>query len=251
MVGLTLLFVAAAVIVALLVLAVAQVAGVTRSEDRWGLPRVAAVVSLGTMVLTVVVTSWVTLTVLLASKLDVTVPIGELPVRTRGGLTFDPPPGARILSGGFDQVSVTAEGVGSTARIAFAASFVLAGATLIGVAWVVWRLARSLGKHDPFVLGSRSLTAVAVMVMTGGILSSVAGDLGGWAASHDLFAVSGWGAATTGPPPASAADLGWPEPAGFSLTIPFWPLAAGLVLELLASVFRYGAQLRRDAEGLV
>lgn len=35
------------------------------------------------------------------------------------------------------------------------------------------------------------------------------------------------------------------------LHVPYWPLVAGLVLALLAAVFRSGQQLRKDAAGLV
>lgn len=37
----------------------------------------------------------------------------------------------------------------------------------------------------------------------------------------------------------------------FDLTLPFWPIAAGLAFAALATIFRYGARLQRDTEGLV
>jgi hypothetical protein len=47
------------------------------------------------------------------------------------------------------------------------------------------------------------------------------------------------------------AQYGWPTPYGFQLTVPFWPVAAGLGLALVAAAFRMGAQLRHDTQGLI
>jgi hypothetical protein len=38
---------------------------------------------------------------------------------------------------------------------------------------------------------------------------------------------------------------------GFSVSLPIWPVGAALALIALAAVFRYGARLQRDTEGLV
>ena len=56
-------------------------------------------------------------------------------------------------------------------------------------------------------------------------------------------------ARTTGP--AAISWWTWLVTAPFALTVPFWPLGAGLALALLAAAFRAGERLRRDTEGLV
>ncbi|MCW5954351.1 MAG: hypothetical protein KIT69_19035, partial [Propionibacteriaceae bacterium] len=155
-----------------------------------------------------------------------------------------------ILSGGVDRVTVEATGFSTQVRVLGLLAGVLGGATLIGVCLVVDRLARSLGDGDPFALGGNALRWAAWIVLIGGVLASVVGDLGDWLASRELFRVTGWSVIGAGET-SSIAELGWPEPSNLSLTIPFWPLGAALVLALLAGVFRYGGRLRRDTEGLV
>ncbi|MDR1077560.1 MAG: hypothetical protein LBL55_02630 [Propionibacteriaceae bacterium] len=217
------------------------------------LPLIATIVAGATAVLGTVSTVVGIVTKLTADRLTVTVPIDPLGIQLAPGVALDPPPTATILAGGFNQVMVEAAGIGQSARLAYAASSLLSGLTLVGVAIVVWRLARALRTGDPFRLSSSALTWAALIVVGGGILASVAADIAHGLASQDLFQVTGW-SVTNALPTAenpTLADFGWPGPTEFALTIPFWPLAAGLVLALLAGVFRYGAQLRRETEGLI
>jgi type VI protein secretion system component VasF len=50
------------------------------------------------------------------------------------------------------------------------------------------------------------------------------------------------------PPDGSSAAF---TDGGFSVTLPWWPVGAALALLALAAVFRYGAKLQRETEGLV
>lgn len=53
---------------------------------------------------------------------------------------------------------------------------------------------------------------------------------------------------------AAHAALGEDDPSGppvFQLSVQFWPFAAALVLAALGAVFRHGARLQRETEGLV
>lgn len=177
----------------------------------------------------------------------VTVPVETLPLRLPEGLV---PFGlnATLTSGGFDRVTVTATGFTALTRTALALAPALAAATVIAVAVVVLRLARSLGDGDPFALSATAVATTGWVALAGGTLSTWAGNLADWMASRDLFGAIGWSYPDDLSDPAA---LGWPSAAGFRLDLPFAPLATGLALMLLAAVFRYGAQLRADAEGLV
>lgn len=211
------------------------------------LPRVASFVSRATIVVSVLWVAVLGITMFAGGTVGVTAPIAPLPIRLDEGVELH---GLRaaILSGGFDQVTVQASGLSLPTLLVLLAAAVLSSGTLIGVCLVVDRLARSLGEGDPFALGGKALQRAAWIVLIGGMLSSMLGDLGRWLASTDLFWVEG---ASWSGEAGSLTELGWPEAAPFSLTIPFWPLGAGMVLALLAGVFRYGRQLRRDTAGLV
>ncbi|MGC3952916.1 MAG: hypothetical protein QM804_01460 [Propionicimonas sp.] len=216
---------------------------------RMNLPKVASFLSRGTVVVTVLYLVVLATTLFGGGPIRWEAPITPMPLRLAQGLELDGLTTA-ILSGGADRVTVEATGLSPLVRVLGLLTGVLAGATLVGVCLVVDRLARSLGEGDPFALGGNALRRAAWIVLLGGVLSSVVGDLADWRASHELFWVDGASWSGDGEF-TSLTDLGWPEPASLALTIPFWPLGAALVLALLAGVFRYGHRLRRDTEGLV
>jgi hypothetical protein len=201
----------------------------------------------------IVVAAFVALLTLLDLSGDtttVTVPISQMPVKVPSGVTLD---GLRatISDGGFDRVTVTAAGLSVGARWTAAASVLLAMATAIVVAFVVLRLVRSTQEGDPFALGSRALIRTGLVVLVGGTASVWVGDVGDWLASRELFGTGGWSGVDVGADVTSLSQLGWPEPAAFRLDLPWAPLAVAVVLALLAAVFRQGARLRADTEGLV
>jgi hypothetical protein len=177
----------------------------------------------------------------------VTVPIDLMPVRLPDG--YEPMGiSATVVSGGFDRVTVTASGFTVFTRIMLALPPVLFAATTITLALLVMRLARSLGNGDPFGLRSRAVATAGWVALLGGMLGTWAGNLADWLASRDLFGAIGW--SYTGDV-SDPTTLGWPSAAAFRLDLPFAPFVAGLLLLLLAAVFRHGAQLRADADGLV
>lgn len=177
----------------------------------------------------------------------VTVPVETMPLRLPEG--FNPfGLNATLTSGGFDRVTVTATGFTVLTRVALALAPVLAAATSIVVAVVVLRLARSLGEGDPFALSATAVATTGWVALAGGTLATWVGNFADWLASRDLFGAIGWSYTDDVSDPTT---LGWPSAAALRLDLPFAPLAAGLALMLLAAVFRYGAQLRADADGLV
>ncbi|MGI6877189.1 hypothetical protein [Microbacterium sp. gxy059] len=96
-------------------------------------------------------------------------------------------------------------------------------------------LARDALAGTPFTRAVvRTVTAVAIAVAAGGILSHLLLDISGALAVRD-----------------AAADLGLDAPPTFALSLPLWPLAAGVGIAGLAAVFRHGERLQRDTEGLV
>lgn len=229
---------------------VVGMAVVVVAQLRVNLSKVASVVSRITIVVSMLWLVLMGFTLFGGGPLTVTAPVVPMPLQVSDGVELHGLT-ASILGGGFDRVTVHATGLSTTMRVITLLGAALGSATLIGVCLVVARLARSLGERDPFALGGAALQRAAWIVLVGGILSSVLDDVANWRASLDLFWVGGWSATGDLDSVADVTQFGWPQPAPFSLTIPFWPLGAALVLALLAGVFRYGGNLRRDAEGLV
>lgn len=180
-------------------------------------------------------------------RTTVTVPVSVVPIHqpTEDRLLG---PTATIAGGGFDQVTVVADGLSSLTRLTLASAVLLWSVMAIAVAAVVIRLARTLDGGDPFALSSTALVTTGWIVMVGGTAATWVGSLGDWLAASDLFAVNSW---TSSGSDVDPARLSWPEPGQLRLDLPWMPLLAGLGLIVLAAVFRHGAQLRQDAAGLI
>lgn len=242
-------FVMSTVALGLLAVVSAVMAAVIHSGSR--LPKIAEVLGYVVVVATTIGAVASAYPLVAGGPVTVTAPVTPMKPYVAEGIVLDHGPLATIVSGGFNRVTVTATGLGIGARLALLASLLVAAATTIAVSVVFIRLARSLRTGDPFAVGSRALLATAWIVFIGGAVGALLGDWGGAFASSDLFEYSG----ATLPANWSSTDMivdhGWPEPVMLSFTIPWWPLGVGLVLALLAAVFRYGEKLRRDAEGLI
>jgi hypothetical protein len=243
------LLVMSAFALGLLAVVTLLMAGVMRSGPR--LPKIAEVVGWVVVVVTTVSAMASAYPLLAGGPVTVTAPVTPMKPYVATGIVFDPPPTATIESGGFDRVTVTTSGLGLGARLTLLAAVLVAAATTIAVSMVIIRLARSLRAGDPFALGSRALMVTGWIVMIGGSLAAVVGDFAGALASHDLFEVSGANLPSDWSSTDEIVTHGWPDSASLVFTIPWWPLGVGLVLALLAAVFRYGEKLRRDAEGLI
>jgi hypothetical protein len=81
---------------------------------------------------------------------------------------------------------------------------------------------------------TRSMYIGAVVVAVTGLGSDVLSSIGQTAILRDLL---------------SPGDTGYPE--FFYVQSTLWPLGAALLLAALAAIFRHGARLQRDTEGLV
>lgn len=185
------------------------------------------------------------------NEVTITAPISGPSISLPPNVTLEEGPVATMHWGNFSEVTVGATDLSASAKALLILGALASAVTLISVCLVVDRLARSLSASDPFVVGEKALRWTSWIVLFGGITSEVLNLVGSHIAARDLFWVTVWSATGDIGDVASLTELGWPQWQGLSIPIPFWPIGAAIVLALLAAVFRYGAQLRRDAEGLV
>ncbi|MFS0713146.1 hypothetical protein ABC195_04635 [Microbacterium sp. 2P01SA-2] len=165
------------------------------------------------------------------------------------GVTIDTGPTAEVVGGGFMVAEVDVSGVGPLARGLWTAGQALwslipaAIAALIAVACFQLLAGRAF---DRIIV--RMTMATAVIVAAGGTAAQLLSDIAGSMASHELFTrgSAGW----TEIPGIDDPFAWWPQ-ATMNVTLPFWPIAAGLGLAALAAVFRYGSRLQRETKGLV
>lgn len=157
---------------------------------------------------------------------------------------------ATMVSGGFTSVELDVEGLSPLTRALWTAPRVLAlrvpGAIAALIAYACWLL---LGGR-PFAAALAKVTfATALVVLVGGMAMQILGDVAGSAASSEALT---WTSARY-PDIAgidSAVQASRPSPRT-DVEIPLWPIGAGFGLAALAALFRYGADLQRDTEGLV
>ncbi|QLD12077.1 hypothetical protein [Microbacterium oleivorans] len=165
------------------------------------------------------------------------------------GVTVDDGPTARVVGGGVTAVDVDVAGVSGLARGLWTAGQALwalipaAIAALIAVACFQLLAGRAF---DRTVV--RATMATAVVVAAGGVAAQLLSDVAGSMASHELFALV---SARWEDIPGIEHPLDWWPNETLSITLPFWPIAAGLGVAALAAIFRYGSRLQRDTEGLV
>ena len=231
---------------------VVRTAGGRRSEPADSSPtgsgravEIGAAIVAGLAILTTTIAVLVTL---LQAQLTVTIPVETVPIEVPAGVTFTNGPEAEIVGGGLDQATVLIDGLSVTTRLLLAGSILTGGAMVVIIAVAVLRLARGIRLGDPFdrsVATAISVTAVTVLV--GGILSSILGQLGAWNASREALYVWGWNSTNPGVPEGLGPD-GWPQPAGFVLTLEFWPILIGVSLAAVATAFQAGTRLRTRAE---
>lgn len=215
------------------------------------MPKIVALVSYAVMVVVAGMTAVAGITLMSGAAVEITVPITPIKPSLPAGVTLEPATPATIESGGMDQATLMVSGLPLTTRLVILAAMLLSAATAIAVCVVVIRLARSVMSGNPFALGTQALIATGWILLIGGVLASLVGQIGNVMACYDIFEYIGGNAPENWNPAGPFAGPGWPEPAGFNLSIPWWPLGGALVLALIAGVFRYGAQLHRDSEGLV
>lgn len=115
---------------------------------------------------------------------------------------------------------------------------ILAG-TLLGliasaaITWAIYTATRRAGMREPFHPSvSRTFAMASIVVMASASVGALADSIGMTLA---------------------ARSLRWEEGVEipFQLSIPLWPFAVAVGLFALSAIFRYGAQLQRETEGLV
>lgn len=215
------------------------------------MPRIVALVSYAAMVVVGGLTVLTTIALMTGTAVKVTVPIAPIKPYLPPGVTLEHATPATIEGGGMDQATLLVSGLPLNTRLVILAAMLLAAATAIAVCVVVIRLARSVASGNPFALGTQALIATGWILLIGGVLASLTGQIGDIMACYDIFEYTGGNAPESWNPAGAFAGPGWPEPAGFRLDIPWWPVGGALMLALIAGVFRYGEQLQRDSEGLV
>lgn len=177
------------------------------------------------------------------------VPVARFWPELLPGVVIDAGPTAEVVGGGFMVAEVDVAGVSPLARGLWTTGQALwslipaAIAALIAVACFQLLARRAF---DRIIV--RVTMATAVIVAAGGTAAQLLSDIAGSMASHELFARGS--AQWTEIPGIDDPFAWWPE-ATLNVSLPFWPIAAGLGLAALAAVFRYGSRLERDTEGLV
>ncbi|MEV7632304.1 hypothetical protein AB0N64_07855 [Microbacterium sp. NPDC089318] len=186
---------------------------------------------------------------LVQSAVQITVPTAEYwPMLPEGA--FIEGASATRTGGGFTAADVTVEGLSLGARVCWAVGqalwWLVPGAVAAMVALSCLQLMR--GRAFAPVLSRMSMVTAAV-VCFGGIAAQVLSDIAGSMASTELLSYSGGGYDEVAGID-DVLDAWWPD-AVFSVTLPFWPIAAGLAFAALAVILRNGTRLQRDTEGLV
>lgn len=157
---------------------------------------------------------------------------------------------ATRVSGGFGSADVGLTGLTMDVRIFWAISQGLAWLIPGAIAALIAGACSRLRAGRPFAPAmARMASITAIVVAVGGVASAVLGDIAGYGAATQLLSWEG----------AEYPDVrgienaldAWLPQAAFELTMPFWPIAAGLAFAALAAIFRYGSRLQRDTEGLV
>ncbi|MEJ1154434.1 hypothetical protein [Microbacterium marmarense] len=132
----------------------------------------------------------------------------------------------------------------SITNLSTAATVVLASADLLALvvavfpAIVVLVICNQAREGTPFsALTSRWLFIGAGVILIAGIGSTVLNDIGSTMAAAEVLPQPGAGTTT-------AAGIA-------TFSIPYWPLGAAGIAALMGTIFRHGAQLQRDTDGLV
>lgn len=151
-------------------------------------------------------------------------PVSGLADRTRST-------GQAVELGGPTTVTATVERPTAAQRVGLVGGTVLAGLTALGVLWLLLQIARTLHRGDVFApLNARRLQLIAGLVGTGGIAAQLLHNSGR--------------AAVLEAPSVREDVVGVFE-------LSFLPLVAAFGIGIAAEVFRQGAALREDVEGLV
>ena len=141
-------------------------------------------------------------------------------------------PGASLVT---TQGLVTLTDASSVQLLTATAPMVLGAAVLIGAAYCLYRVARSLRAGTPFHrANARRLITAALIVLFGGFIAGLADVFSTMSLAMDAQEL-----------------LGDESSVVASGTLPLTPIGIGLLLLALAEFFRRGTELSDDVEGLV
>lgn len=127
----------------------------------------------------------------------------------------------------------TVEGVALEPRLLIYAGAVLMIVAGGAVAWAIYNATRRAGEREPFHRSvAKTFGVVAIVVMVTVVVGQLLQQIGMTLAVRSLE----WQAGVEVP---------------FELSIPLWPFAVAVGLFALSAIFRYGAVLQRETEGLV
>ena len=222
----------------------------SRSEDRGGATvRAAGWIAAIWAVACGAAALYVVLTTLLAPAVTMTIPVQTFWPQPPAGTVLEGTTATRE-QGGFVSADVTLLNLSTGARVLWATSQALWCIVPGTIAWLVAVAAFRLRAGHPFTpLLARGAAITAAVVTLGGVAAQVLGDLAGTIAAGELLR---WESAQYPDVPGveDVLQAWWPQ-AGFEVTLPFWPLAAGFAFAALAALVRHGSRLQRDTEGLV
>ena len=147
--------------------------------------------------------------------------------------------GAQLLWANIPDASATVAGLGIGIRLVFVVATLLSLAVLATPAALMLVIGRQMLRGTPFTRRVSSwLFASAIVVLVAGVAVEIIEAIGRTLVARAVL--PGWDSG------AAATTQGL-----FSLTVPLWPFAAALALAALGAVFRHGAALQRETEGLV
>ncbi|UYK39695.1 hypothetical protein [Microbacterium terricola] len=143
-----------------------------------------------------------------------------------------------LLCASVDSVGATIAHLGIGTRIVLALGDLLGLVVAAVPAVLVIIVCRQMLKGAPFAqLAARAFFVAAIVVLVAGIGAELTTSIG-----RSL-------AASAALPPPGGGEL--TATGTFRLTAPLWPVGAALVLGALGAIFRHGAVLQRETEGLV
>ncbi|MEE1621579.1 hypothetical protein ACQ7DA_10335 [Zafaria sp. J156] len=146
---------------------------------------------------------------------------------------------ARVVGGGFTTAEVDVEGLSGVTRALLASGAVVQGGTVVVLLLLVAGLCRRqrLGTlHDGSL--SRRLQGAGLLTVVAGVVWQLCLGAGANRAAEEALRIDGaaWDESIVGWE-GPGELLGFPAP-GFGLQIDFWPIGLGLLLMVLAVVFR-------------
>jgi hypothetical protein len=200
-------------------------------------------------VIDAVVTLFSAVSKLVAPTLSVPMAVATYAPKLNSSLSLNGPT-AVVVSGGYDHATFQLSGLSAGVRLSLAGADLAAGGASFVVAIAVAILCRRVVAGDPFGRVMPDVITVAgVSILVGGFVWQALSQLGSLLASQQAFHVTSghWTNSVAGITPESAA---WPK-TDYSFALSFWPIGIALALFAIAIVFRYGAALQRETEGLV